>query len=272
MSMTRFSNSGKPGHIDLGLSDRTALVCGSSSGLGRACAEALLAAGCNVFLNGRDADRLRKTATEILDSSGHEARIIVADVTTADGRTSLLHACPAPDILINNAAGPPTGSLEEWDESHWAGAVNANMIAPIMLIKAVLPAMRGKRWGRIINITSSAVKAPLPLLGLSNGARSGLTGFVAGLAREIAQDGVTINNLLPGRFSTGRLQSYIEKVAIANGIDSATASAQIAAANPMKRFGRPAEFGMFCAFLASEQASYMTGQNILLDGGEYPGL
>jgi 3-oxoacyl-[acyl-carrier protein] reductase len=258
--------------FDLGLKDKTALVCGSSAGLGRACAEALLQAGCKVTLNGRDESRLRQATSELQDKFGRLVPYIAADVTTEPGRSALLSQCKAPDILVNNAAGPPTGLLQDWDESHWHSALSSNMLAPIMLMKAFLPAMRAQHWGRIINITSSAVKAPLPLLGLSNGARSGLTGFVAGLAREIAEDGVTVNNLLPGRFSTGRLQSYITSIAKSQGLDEETAAMKLWSANPMKRFGRPEEFGMFCAFLASTHASYMTGQNILLDGGEYPGL
>lgn len=258
--------------IDLGLHGRTALVCGSSAGLGRACAEALLKAGCNVVLNGRDARRVKEAAEQMADAAGRPVAHVAADVTTNEGRALLQQACPSPDILVNNAAGPPTGTIGDWDESHWHAAVNANMLAPIMLMKAFLPPMRERAWGRIINITSSAVKAPLPLLGLSNGARSGLTGFVAGLAREVAGDGVTINNLLPGRFSTGRLQSYIASVANARGIAAESAAQQMSSANPMRRFGRPEEFGTFCAFLASSHAAYMTGQNILLDGGEYPGL
>ncbi|MES2978451.1 MAG: SDR family oxidoreductase [Pseudomonadota bacterium] len=258
--------------MDFGLRGRTALVCGSSAGLGRACAEALLQAGATVVLNGRDAQRLQACVDEIFQATGVRLASVAADVTTPDGRQALQRQCPEPDILVNNAAGPPTGTFEDWDEAQWQGAVNSNMVSPIMLIKAFIGPMRQRRWGRIINITSSAVKAPLPLLGLSNGARSGLTGFVAGLAREIAHEGITINNLLPGRFATGRLDAYLEKVAAARGVDKAKAAEDVAAANPMKRFGRPAEFGMFCAFLASEHASYMTGQNILLDGGEYPGL
>lgn len=191
--------------MDLGIEGKSALVCGSSRGLGRACAEALVAAGVRVVLNGRDPAHLEATARQI----GGETLAIAADVTTAAGRALLLDACPEPDILVNNAAGPPPGDFETWDEAAWQSATGANMIAPILLIRAVLPAMRRKRWGRILNITSSAVKAPLPLLGLSNGARSGLTGFVAGLARDVACDGVTINNLLPGTFLTDRLAAML---------------------------------------------------------------
>jgi len=258
--------------MDLGLEGRIALVCGSSAGLGRACAEALLAAGAVVTLNGRDAKRLRDAASEISDAVGRTVPFVVADVTSAEGRLTLQEACPAVDILVTNSAGPPMGQFNDWNEADWHAAVDASMVTPIMLIKAYLGPMRARQWGRIVNITSSAVKAPLPLLGLSNGARSGLTGFVAGLAREVAADGVTINNLLPGRFGTDRLQSFVTRLASNEGIGVEEAAQRMAAANPMKRFGHPSEFGAFCAFLASEQAAYMTGQNILLDGGEYPGL
>ncbi|NDZ17728.1 hypothetical protein C7T35_32050 [Variovorax sp. WS11] len=258
--------------MELGLSERVALVCGSSSGLGRACAESLLQAGCTVFLNGRNEKRLLEAVDRVACVTKRQPGYVIADVTTEQGRAALLSRLPSVDILVNNCAGPPTGDFSTWDERDWHAAVAANMVAPIMLIKAYLGPMRARRWGRVINITSSAVKAPLPLLGLSNGARSGLTGFVAGLARDVADEGVTINNLLPGRFATDRLNAYIAKVAAGKGIDIETAGREFIAGNPMKRFGRPAEFGTFCAFLASEQAAYMTGQNILLDGGEYRGL
>jgi 3-oxoacyl-[acyl-carrier protein] reductase len=253
--------------MDLGIRGKSALVCGSSRGLGRACAEALVAAGVRVVLNGRDPAHLEATAQQF----GGECVAIAADVTTAEGRELLLQACPEPDILVNNAAGPPPGRFETWDEAEWQAATGANMIAPILLIRAVLPAMRRKGWGRILNITSSAVKAPLPLLGLSNGARSGLTGFVAGLAREVACDGVTINNLLPGTFATDRLTRYAEALADAQGIETQQAVRQMEIANPTTRLGRPEEFGAVCAFMASQHAGYITGQNILMDGGAYPG-
>ena len=258
--------------LDLGIEGRTALVCGSSRGLGRACAEALARAGVQVVLNGRDGEQLARTAGEIADAIGRPIEAIAADVTTEAGRALLLEACPDPDILVNNAGGPPPGSFEDWDEAQWQAAVGANMIAPILLIRAVLPAMRAKGWGRILNITSSAVKAPIPLLGLSNGARAGLTGFVAGLARQVARDGVTINNLLPGTFATDRLKGYLGAVAKSQGVDEAEALRRTAAANPTGRVGEPEEFGAVCAFLASRHAGYITGQNILQDGGAYPGV
>jgi 3-oxoacyl-[acyl-carrier protein] reductase len=253
--------------MDLGIEGKSALVCGSSRGLGRACAEALLAAGVRVVLNGGDADQLEVTAKEI----GDGIRSVAADVTTSLGRAAVLATCPEPDILVNNAAGPPPGSFEGWGEDEWRAATYANMIAPILLIRAVLSSMRRRGWGRILNITSSAVKAPLPLLGLSNGARSGLTGFVAGLAREVACDGVTINNLLPGTFATDRLSVYAAALASSRGIETSEAVRQIETANPTRRIGRPEEFGAVCAFMASCHAGYITGQNILLDGGAYPG-
>jgi 3-oxoacyl-[acyl-carrier protein] reductase len=198
-------------------------------------------------------------------------RQVVADVTTPEGRAALLAVCPEPDILVTNAAGPPPGAFEDWDAAVWAGALEKNMIAPIMLIRATVGAMRRRRWGRVINITSSAVKSPLPLLGLSNGARSGLTGFVAGLAREVARDGVTINNLLPGTFATDRLRTYAGALARAREVAPDAVMDELAAGNPSGRVGRPEEFGAVCAFYASVHAGYITGQNLLLDGGAYPG-
>lgn len=258
--------------FDLGISGRTALVCGSSAGLGRACALALAQSGVNVVLNGRTEAALIEARGDIAARTGNSVRYIVADVTLPQGREFLLAQCPNPDILVNNAAGPPPGDFRQFDEKDWHNAVSISMITPIMLTKGVLDGMIARKWGRIINITSSAVKAPLPLLGLSNGARSGLTGFVAGLAREVARHGVTINNLLPGRFATERLNNYIRKVAEHDGVSFEAASQKMMSTNPMGRFGRPDELGAFCAFLSSAAGSYVTGQNILLDGGEYPGL
>jgi 3-oxoacyl-[acyl-carrier protein] reductase len=257
--------------LDLGLEGRTALVCGSSAGLGLACAKALAAAGASIVLNGRQEGPLLEAAQAMNESAHAEVSFVVGDVTTTEGREGILAACPSPDILVNNAAGPPTGDFREFDELAWQDALRVSMISPIMLIRSVIDPMIEQEWGRIINITSSAVKSPLPLLGLSNGARSGLTGFIAGLAREVAIHGVTINNLLPGRMQTGRLDAYISSVAATRGISFDEAAAHMSASNPMKRFGRPEELGAFCAFLCSQQAAYMTGQNILIDGGEYTG-
>ncbi|WP_240704865.1 SDR family oxidoreductase [Croceicoccus sediminis] len=256
--------------FDFGLAGKRAIVCGSSQGLGFACAEALLQAGVEVIVNGRSKDRLDDAAAALM-GDGRKVTAVAADVATAEGRRALLDACPAPDILVTNAGGPPPGDIGDWDDSDWFDALGANMVAPIQLIKSALPGMRERKWGRIINITSMAVKMPLPRLGLSNGARSGLTGFVAGLAREVAPDGVTINNLLPGRFSTERLNRYMADLADEAGRSRDAYAEDVASGIPVKRLGRPEEFGAFCLFIASEHAGYMTGQNILLDGGEYPG-
>jgi 3-oxoacyl-[acyl-carrier protein] reductase len=258
--------------LPLGIEGRTALVCGASKGLGRACAEALARADVRVVLCARTAGPLEAAAAEIAGFATRPVETVVADITTEAGRAALLAACPDPDILVNNAAGPPPGRFEDWGEAEWHAAVGANMIAPLLLIRAVVGGMRARRWGRIVNITSAAVKAPLPLLGLSNGARGGLTGAVAGIARVVARDGVTINNLLPGHFDTDRLAGYLQVVATARGISVEDARRDVEAANPTGRVGRPEEFGAMCAFLASEHAGYLTGQNILLDGGSYPGV
>lgn len=258
--------------LDLGLSGRTALVCGSSAGLGRACAAALARAGATVVLNGRNEARLATSAAQLSNDTGVQVSYICADVTSQSGRKTLLTECANPDILVNNADGPPMGDFRDLDEDAWAAALETAMISPIMMIKGVIDGMIDRRWGRIVNITSSTAKAPLPMLALSNGARSGLTGFVAGLAREVAAYGVTINNLLPGRMLTDRLQEYIQALAGSRGVRPDAIEAELLAPNPMGRFGDPSELGAFCAFLGSEQASYITGQNLLIDGGEYPGL
>ena len=257
--------------FDFGLAGRRALVCGSSQGLGFACAEALLQAGVEVIVNGRSRERLDEAVAALGATDGRKAVPIVADVATADGRRALVDSCAAPDIVVTNAGGPPPGDIGDWNEAEWFDALRTNMVAPIQLIKSFLPGMRERKWGRIINITSMAVKMPLPRLGLSNGARAGLTGFVAGLAREVAPDGVTINNLLPGRFATARLNKYMADLADAAGRPHDAFAEGVVASIPVCRLGRPEEFGAFCLFIASEHAGYMTGQNILLDGGEYPG-
>lgn len=257
--------------MDLGIAGRKALVCGSSEGLGYACAAALAEAGADVVLNGRDAAKLARAVDALSETVGRQLGHAVADVTTPEGRATLLQACPEPDILVTNAAGPPPGNFVNWDEQDWQAALSANMVTPIMIIRAVIASMRRKGWGRVINITSGAVKAPIAMLGLSNGARTGLTGFIAGLAREVARDGVTINNLLPGNFETGRLRSLARASAESRGVSEEQAWKDMGAANPTGRLGHPGEFGATCAFLASEQAAYINGQNILLDGGAYPG-
>ncbi len=259
--------------MDLGISGKTAIVCASSKGLGRACAMALAAEGVHVIINGRNADRLEKTAGEIRQNATHSATVttVACDVTTEEGRSALLEACPSPDILVNNAGGPPPGNFRDWDRDDWIAALDANMLAPVLLIKAVVDGMIDRKFGRIVNITSAAVKSPIAILGLSNGARTGLTGFVAGTSREVAANGVTINNLLPGPFETDRLSSNLELTAQKNGRSLEEERKIRMAANPTGRFGDPAEFGAACAFLCSTKAGFITGQNLLMDGGAFPG-
>jgi 3-oxoacyl-[acyl-carrier protein] reductase len=258
--------------MDLGIAGRTAIVCGSSKGLGLACATALAEAGVEVLLNGRSADSLAAAAEMLATRINRPVTSVAADITTEDGRARLLAACPKPDILVNNAAGPAPGLFEDWGEAEWHAAVQANMIAPLQLIRATIPAMRRKGWGRILNITSSAVKSPVAMLGLSTGARAGLTGAVASLAREAAADGVTINNLLPGYFDTDRLAGVFASQAARQGVSADEIRARAEAGNPVRRVGRPEEFGAVCAFLASQHAGYINGQNLLLDGGAFPGV
>jgi 3-oxoacyl-[acyl-carrier protein] reductase len=243
--------------MDLGIAGRHALVCAASKGLGRACAVSLARDGVNLTLVARGAEALAGTARTIRESSGVTVVEVQADITTEAGRDAALAACPAPDILINNAGGPPPGDFRDWSREDWIRALDANT-----LIRAVVDRMMQRRFGRIVNITSSAVKAPIDVLGLSNGARSGLTGFVAGLARKTVRHNVTINNLLPGPFDTDRLRSMVPP----------EQREQRMAVNPAGRFGQPEEFGEACAFLCSAHAGYITGQNLLIDGGAYPGV
>jgi 3-oxoacyl-[acyl-carrier protein] reductase len=259
--------------MDLGLQGKSALVCGASKGLGRGCAEALAKEGVHVTMVARNAANCELAAKEIraLIHADVVIQVVACDITTPEGRALALAACPQPDILVNNAAGPPTGDFRDWEREQWIAALDANMLTPIELIKATVDGMMARGFGRIINITSSAVKAPIDVLGLSNGARSGLTGFVAGIARKTVAHNVTINNLLPGAFETDRLKSTLIAMAKAEGVGSEEFLASRQTLIPAKRFGQPAEFGSFCAFLCSTHASYMTGQNILLDGGAYPG-
>jgi 3-oxoacyl-[acyl-carrier protein] reductase len=258
--------------MDLGIAGRHALVCGASKGLGRACAFSLAANGVHVTLAARGAAALDETAAAIRDATGAEIRTAQADVTTEEGRAAALEVCPAPDILVTNAGGPPPGDFRDWERDHWIRALDANMLAPIALIKATVDGMIERRFGRIVNITSSAVKAPIEGLGLSTGARLGLTGFVAGLARAVAQHNVTINNLLPGAFETDRFRSFTEATAERTGRPIEQVLEARRSVIPAARFGDPAEFGEACAFLCSAQAGYITGQNLLLDGGSYPGV
>jgi 3-oxoacyl-[acyl-carrier protein] reductase len=257
--------------MDLGIAGKTALVCAASKGLGRGCALALARNGVAVTITARSEDTLEAAANDIARTTGGKVTAVAGDITTEDGRAAALAACPEPDILVNNAGGPPPGDFREWDTEDWLRACNANMITAIMLIKATVDRMSERRFGRIVNITSSSVKAPIPQLGLSNGARSGLTGFVAGLARQTVEHNVTINNILPGRFDTDRLRSGMAFQAQKSGRPIDEVVAQSKAQIPARRFGQPEEFGELCAFVCSGQASYITGQNFLIDGGVYPG-
>jgi 3-oxoacyl-[acyl-carrier protein] reductase len=257
--------------VDLGIAGKKAIVCGASKGLGRACAEALAREGAKVTIAARHLAQLAETAEEIRRATGSRVTSVVADVATAEGRTALLSACPDPDILVTNAGGPPAGDFRDWGEYEWHQALQNNMVTHIMLIKAVVDTMVERRWGRIVNITSAAVKSPYPSLGLSNGARAGLTGFIAGLSRQVAKHNVTINNLLPGSHETDRLLKLTEADARARRVPVETAFAEAKAAEASGRFGTPEEFGAICAFLCSQHAGYIVGQNILVDGGTYPG-
>ena len=257
--------------MDLGIRGKTALVCGASKGLGRGCATALAREGCRVTLIARERQTLEKTAGEIRAATGATVATVAADITSDEGRAAALAACPQPDILVTNAGGPPPGDFRKFSREDWLKAVSANMFTPIELIRATVDGMISRRFGRIVNITSSAVKAPIGELALSNGARSGLTGFVAGLARETVAHNVTINNLLPGRFWTDRLISNTEFLAKEQGKTPEEVKREREKAIPARRFGTPEEFGDACAYLCSAQAGYITGQNFLIDGGIYPG-
>ena len=258
--------------MDLGIAGRSAIVCGASAGLGRGVAEALAADGVNLLLAARSEDRLRRTVEEISATATGKVAWVATDVTTEEGRAALLNACPEPDILINNAGGPPPGDFRQWSREDWLKAIDSNMLSAIFLIKATLDGMIERKFGRVVNITSHMVKQPAAFLGLSNGARAGLTGFIGGLSRDVAQHNVTLNNVLPGQFDTDRLRSNHQKFADASGRDLATVQANARACIPAKRFGTPEEFGAACAFLCSAKAGYITGQNLLLDGGEFKGL
>jgi len=252
--------------MDLGISGRRALVCAASKGLGRGCAAALAREGVDVTIVARTEATLAQTAREI-----GAASYVACDITTPEGRAAALAACPDPDILVTNAGGPPPGDFRQFDREAWIRAIDANMLTPIELVKATIDGMIERRFGRVVNITSAAVKAPVDLLGLSNGARSGLTGFMAGLSRKVARHGVTINNLLPGNFETDRMRSTMRVRAATTGKDYDQLMSAAREAAPTGRFGTPAEFGSVCAFLCSVQAGYVVGQNLLVDGGAYPG-
>jgi 3-oxoacyl-[acyl-carrier protein] reductase len=253
--------------MDLGIRGKRALVCGASKGLGRGCAEALAGAGVDLVLNARGAEALEATAAELRSRFQVSVVTAAADITSEDGRKRVLEMAGQVDILVTNAAGPPPGLWSDWGREDFIRALDANMLTPIALMTALLPAMIARGWGRVVNITSQSVKAPIPSLGLSNAARTGLTGYVAGTARQVAQHGVTINNLLPGIHATDRAIYLDGGVAKAEGITIEEARKRRAATIPVRRYGTADEFGAACAFLCSRHAGFIVGQNILLDGG-----
>ncbi|ART49553.1 SDR family oxidoreductase [Acidovorax carolinensis] len=265
--------------MDLGISGKRALVCAASKGLGYACAAALAQAGVHVVIVARSEGPLQQAAQQLKALGPSEVVAIAADITTPAGRTAALAAATRLpnsghgdyDILVTNAGGPVAGDFRDWDDAVWYEALGANMLTPIALMRETIDGMQARKWGRIVNITSTTVKSPSPYLGLSNGARSGLTGFVAGLARQIASSGVTLNNLLPGTFDTDRLQSNLVAGARQAGLELQPYITQRIEAIPTQRFGRAEEFGAACAFLCSQQAAYITAQNLLIDGGAFPG-
>lgn len=258
--------------MDLGIKGRTALVCASSQGLGRGCAEALAAAGARVIVNGRDQDTLARAADEIAKATGAKIVPVAADVGTEAGRVALLDAAGAVDILVNNNGGPPPGDFRTLDHAKLLAGVEANMLTPIALVQAVIDGMVERRFGRIVNITSGSVKMPIAGLDLSSGARLGLTGFLAGVARQVAYANVTINGLLPGSFDTARGTAIDKKRAAETGVGLEQARGERIAKIPARRLGDPAEFGAACAFLCSAQAGFITGQSLLIDGGAFPGV
>ncbi|MBS0221975.1 MAG: SDR family oxidoreductase [Proteobacteria bacterium] len=257
--------------MDMGIKGRKAIVCAASKGLGKGCAMALAQEGVDLVINARTKSELEVTAEEIRKKTGVKVTAIATDVTSEAGRMQVLAACPEPDIVVNNAGGPPPGDFRDWSRDDWIKAIDANMLTPIEFIKATVDGMMKRGFGRIVNITSSSVKAPIDILGLSNGARSGLTGFVAGVARVTVKHGVTINALLPGQFATDRLHGTYRARAAKSGKSFEDEYKAGEAAHPAGRFGIPEEFGAACAFLCSVHAGYITGQNMLLDGGQYPG-
>jgi 3-oxoacyl-[acyl-carrier protein] reductase len=257
--------------MDLGIAGRKALVCGGSSGLGRAIAQALVAEGVEVTLVARDAAKLDACAAQ-LSAGGGQVHTVAADLTKPDERARLLALCGGLDILVNNSGGPPVGDYLSFSREDWLAAIEGNMLSAIELINASLPGMKERQFGRILNVTSHMVKAPIAMLSLSNGARAGLTGYVGGVARDVARYNVTLNNLLPGQFATARLESNHARFAAARGVTVEEFQARSQQDIPARRFGRPEEFGAYAAFLCSAHSGFVTGQNILLDGGQYPGL
>jgi 3-oxoacyl-[acyl-carrier protein] reductase len=255
--------------MDLGIAGKKAIVCAASKGLGLACARALAEEGVAVTMTARTAATLEAAAEDIRKATGADVTAVPGDITTEEGRAAALAACPQPDILVNNAGGPPAGDFRDWGYDDWIAALNANMLTQIFLIKAVIDGMIARKFGRIVNITSGTVKSPLAILGLSNGARAGLTGFVAGLSRQVAEHNVTINGLLPGVFDTDRLRQNLEDTAKVLGVSYEEMRESRRNANPAKRFGTPEEFGKMCASLCGHHAGFVNGQNLLLDGGAF---
>ena len=255
--------------MDLGIRGRRAIVCAGSKGLGRGCAEALAAEGVELVLNARGQEALEATAAAIRERHGVAVTAVAADITATEGRDAVLAACPEPDILVTNAGGPPPGMWSDWSREDFIKALDANMLTPIALMQAVLPGMMERGWGRVVNITSQSVRSPIAALGLSNAARTGLTGFVAGTSRQVAPKGVTINNLLPGIHDTDRAYSLDSGAAKAQNVDVAAARAQRMATIPARRYGSPDEFGAACVFLCSQYGGFIVGQNWLLDGGAF---
>jgi 3-oxoacyl-[acyl-carrier protein] reductase len=255
--------------MDLGIRGRKAIVCAASKGLGRACAISLAREGVDLVITARGAEALEATAAEIRAKYQVNVTTVVGDISTEQGRADALGACPNPDILVNNAGGPPPGDFRNWERDDWIRAIDANMLTPIFLIKAVVDGMIDRKFGRIVNITSASVKSPIPHLGMSNGARAGLTGFVAGLARQVCKHNVTINGLLPGPFNTDRIRGTTAAVAAKAGKTFEEAMADVGKSNPTGRIGDPAEFGDACAFLCSASAGFIVGQNLVMDGGSF---
>ncbi|CAN1493593.1 FabG Dehydrogenases with different specificities (related to short-chain alcohol dehydrogenases) [Burkholderiaceae bacterium] len=258
--------------MDLRIKGRVALVCASTSGIGLACATALAREGVKVFINGRDEARLAHAQQFIQKSTGNDVSTVCANINLAEGRAKIFEACPTPDILINNNAGPTPGKFQDWDEAQWLSALNGNLLAPIFLIQGYVAGMQARKFGRIVNVTSAMVKSPRIHQGLSTTARTGLTAFCKALSIDVARDNVTINNLLPERIDTGRLKQMVERMVVLESITAEEARLKIADTIAAKRFGTPEEFGDACAFICSAQAGYISGQNIQLDGGSYPGL
>lgn len=258
--------------MDLGIKGKVAFVCASSQGLGLACATALAREGAQVFINGRDQARLENARAEIAAKTGVSVQTVQADISTEAGRQTIFEACPQPDILVNNNAGPPPGQLSDWDHAAWISALEANMLAPILLIRGFLPGMRARKFGRIVNITSAMVKSPRPHMALSTSARTGLTAFSKSVSLEAVADNVTINSLLPERIDTPRQEFMAERMMKLNNISREEARQRIVNTVAAKRFGTPEEFADACAYLCSAQAGFISGQNLQLDGGSYAGL